>query len=133
VTRLSSTPHYNVASDSGALISDGGVINSKTRGPASWLKKKEEKRRGENSRSAGLDLAPVGAVDLVHLGKVGHVGQEDVDLDDLVERGAGGFENGRQVLDALMLWNVSVGVALDSIQGLNVRCEPGCHRESAPW
>lgn len=68
------------------------------------LKKRNKKRRQiKYLRSAGLDVAPVGAVDLVHLGKVGHVGQEDVDLDDLFERGAGGLENGRQVLDALML------------------------------
>lgn len=57
----------------------------------------------QNLRSAGLDVAPVGAVDLVHLGKVGHVGEEDVDLDDLFEGGTGLLEDGRQVLDALVL------------------------------
>lgn len=67
--------------------------------------KERNKGDGEqmNLRSAGLDVAPVGAVDLVHLGKVAHVGQEDVDLDDLLEAGAGGFEDGGQVLDALVL------------------------------
>lgn len=61
------------------------------------------KKKSKDLRSAGLDIAPVSAVDLVHLGKVAHVGEEDVDLDDFVEGGAGGFENGRQVLDALVL------------------------------
>lgn len=59
--------------------------------------------KDRNSRSYGLDITPVGAVDLVHLGKVGHVGEEDVDLDDVVEVGAGGLEDGGQVLDALVL------------------------------
>lgn len=64
---------------------------------------RKKKRRSKDLRAAGLDIAPVGAVDLVHLGKVGHVGDEDVDLDDLFEGGAGGLENGFQVLDALVL------------------------------
>lgn len=64
---------------------------------------KKMTRKKQDLRSAGLDVAPVGAVDLVHLGKVGHVGEEDVDLDDLLEGGAGGLEDGRQVLDALVL------------------------------
>lgn len=54
-------------------------------------------------RPAGLNIAPVGHVDLVHGGKVIHVGEEDVDLDDIVDGGARGLKNGRQVLDALVL------------------------------
>lgn len=61
----------------------------------------EEKNR--NVRAAGLDVAPVGHVNLVHLGKVVHGGEEDVDLDDLFEGGAGGLEDGLEVLDALVL------------------------------
>jgi len=38
----------------------------------------------------------------VHLGEVVHGGDEDVDLDDLGERGAGGGQHGRQVDDALL-------------------------------
>lgn len=37
---------------------------------------------------------------LVHVGEVGHVGQEDVDLDDLVDGRAGLLQNGLQVLQA---------------------------------
>lgn len=66
-------------------------------------KKELKKKRGKYVRSARLDVAPVGAVDLVHLGKVAHVGQEDVDLDDLLQASAGSLEDGRQVLDALVL------------------------------
>lgn len=61
------------------------------------------KQKDGNSRSARLDIAPVGGVDFVHLGKVIHAGEEDVDLDDLVEAGASGLEDSRQVLDALVL------------------------------
>ena len=40
---------------------------------------------------------------VVHGGEVCHVGQEDVDLDDLVDAGAGSLEDLGQVLDALVL------------------------------
>jgi hypothetical protein len=43
-------------------------------------------------------------VNRVHLGEFIHIIDEDVDLDDLVNRRAGGFENGAQVLDALVLF-----------------------------
>jgi hypothetical protein len=59
--------------------------------------------QGGNSRSARLDVSPIGGVDLVHGSKVGHVRQEDVDFDDLCDVGAGGLEDGGQVLDALVL------------------------------
>lgn len=36
-------------------------------------------------RAGRLDVSPVLGVDFVHFGKVGHVGEEDVDLDDLVD------------------------------------------------
>jgi hypothetical protein len=39
----------------------------------------------------------------VHLGKVIHVGQENIDLDDLGDVGAGLLEDVGQVLDALVL------------------------------
>lgn len=39
--------------------------------------------------------------DAVHLGKVGHVVEEDVDLDDLLDRGVGFFQDGDDVLAAL--------------------------------
>ncbi len=37
---------------------------------------------------------------LVHVGEEGHVSQEDVDLDDSLNRRTGGNENGLQVRDA---------------------------------
>lgn len=58
-------------------------------------------------RPAWLHITPVSHVDLVHLGKVIHAGQEDIDLDDLVDVGTGGLENSRQVLDTLVLDSVS--------------------------
>lgn len=54
-------------------------------------------------RACGLNVSPVLRVDFVHFGKVGHVGEEDVDLDDLVDVRAGRLENGAEVLDALVL------------------------------
>ena len=56
-----------------------------------------------NSRPAGLNIAPVGGVDLVHGSKVVHVGEEDIDLDDVVNGGASSLQDGSQVLDALVL------------------------------
>lgn len=44
-------------------------------------------------RPRRLDFAPVLSVDFVHLGKVGHVGKEDVDFDGFVDTGAGGRED----------------------------------------
>lgn len=61
---------------------------------------------GKDSRPTGLDITPVGGVDLVHGSEVVHAGEEDVDLDNVVEVGAGGLEDGAQVLDA------AVGVRL---------------------
>jgi hypothetical protein len=57
-----------------------------------------------NSRPARLHITPVLHVDRVHLGEVIHVGQEDIDLDDLVDIGTGFLENVAQVLDALVLF-----------------------------
>lgn len=59
-------------------------------------------------RARGLDVAKVLDIDLVDLGKVVNVGEEDVDLDDLFEAGAGGLEDGAQVLDALVLFGGAV-------------------------
>lgn len=54
-------------------------------------------------RSARFDVSPVLSINRVHLGEFVHVGQEDVDFDDLFDASASGFQNLRQVLDALVL------------------------------
>ena len=54
-------------------------------------------------RPDGLDLAPVLRVHLIHSSKVSHVGDEDIDLDDVLKGGASGLEDGAEVLDALVL------------------------------
>jgi hypothetical protein len=59
--------------------------------------------KGQNIRPDRLDLPPVLHVHRVHIGKVVHVGQEHVDLDHLVDVGAGGFEDVGEVFDALVL------------------------------
>jgi len=46
-----------------------------------------------NTAPGGLVAGEVLLVHAVHAGKVGHVGQENVDLDDLVERAFGGLED----------------------------------------
>ena len=56
-----------------------------------------------NIRSSRLVRLEVGQIDLVHVGEILHVGEEDVDFDGVVERCAGGFEDGGEVLDALVL------------------------------
>lgn len=56
-----------------------------------------------DSRPAGLNITPVLHVNLIHGSKVVHVGQKDVDLDNMVDSGASSLENGSQVLDALVL------------------------------
>lgn len=65
-----------------------------------------------NLRAARLDIAPIGHVHLVHLGKVVHVGEKDVDLDDLVDTSARSLEDGGQVFDALMLQKTALLITL---------------------
>ena len=72
-----------------------------------------------NSRSARLDVAPVGGVDLVHLGEVVHVGKENIDLDDLLEAGASCLKNGRKVLDALVLYLLAFRPLVFSSTGIH--------------
>ena len=43
-------------------------------------------------------------IDLIHRGKVLHVREEDVDLHDVVDVGAGRLEHSCQILDALVLF-----------------------------
>lgn len=56
-----------------------------------------------NSRPSRLNLAPVVLVHLVHLGVVLEVRQEDVDLDNIVNAGAGLLQNSTEVADNLVL------------------------------
>lgn len=66
---------------------------------------------GEDSRSRGLDVTPVLFIDLVHLCKVPHIGEEDVDLDDILQRRAGGLKNCFKIGNALVLEvDISIGV-----------------------
>jgi hypothetical protein len=60
-------------------------------------------------RSAWLDITPVLGVDRVHCVKVVHVGQEDVDLDDLGDVCSGSLKDIGQVLDALVLRSADNG------------------------
>lgn len=59
--------------------------------------------QGPHLRPAWLNISPVGHVDLIHLGKVVHVGQEHINLDDFVDVAAGRLKYSGQVLDALVL------------------------------
>lgn len=63
-------------------------------------------------RAGWLNVSPILGVDFVHFGKVGHVGEEDVDLDDLVDVRAGRLENGAKVLDALVLCGAGQDVSV---------------------
>lgn len=48
-------------------------------------------------------LGEILRVDLVHFVEIVHVVEEDVDLDDFLEAAAGGFEDGGQIANNLML------------------------------
>ena len=85
---------------------------------------------GQSLRPARLYITPISHVNLVHFGKVGHVGEKHVDLDDLVDVGPCSLEDCGEVLDALMLfsgqpapltWLQDVARAVRSC----VLCEPG--------
>lgn len=62
-------------------------------------------------RSARFHIPPVLGVDFVHLRKVGHIGQEDVDFDRVVDSGTCGLQDRGEILDALVLRLVS-GITL---------------------
>lgn len=47
--------------------------------------------KASHSRSGGLDVTPICAINLIHRRKVIHVGEEDVHLDHLVNGGTGAF------------------------------------------
>lgn len=51
----------------------------------------------------------------VHLGEVGHISEEDVDLDDLVNTGPGSVQNGLDVIAAGLC--LFADVALDEVAG----------------
>lgn len=61
----------------------------------------------------------VGGVDLVELGEVGHVLQEDVDLDDVFQLGVGVHDNGQGVLEHLV--GLGLDVTLDRLPVWGVR------------
>jgi hypothetical protein len=68
------------------------------------LQKKKELKVGMNdSRPARLNIAPVLHINRVHLSKVIHIRQEDVDLNHLGDIGTGLLEDVGQVLDTLVL------------------------------
>ena len=56
-----------------------------------------------DTRSSWLDLSPVSLVYLIHLRKIVHAAQEDVDLDHFLEVGTGFLQNGTKILDAFVL------------------------------
>lgn len=76
------------------------------------------------SRPARLHIAPVGAVNLIHLGKVVHVGEEDIDLDDIVDVGASLLEDSTEVLDTLMLRAALENANGVQMSGSSLPCGP---------
>jgi hypothetical protein len=57
-----------------------------------------------HARAAGLHIAPVLLVGLVHAGEERHVGEEDVDFEDGFEAAVGGLQDGGEVLDGAVLF-----------------------------
>jgi hypothetical protein len=60
-----------------------------------------------DSRPTGLNIAPVLHVNLVHGGKVIHVGQEHIDLDSIIEACASSLQYDSKVLYDIMLFAMS--------------------------
>ena len=58
-------------------------------------------------RASRLQLSKVGLVDFIHLGKVRHVGEEDIDLNTLIQAATCGIKDRGEVLDALVLPTIS--------------------------
>ena len=58
-------------------------------------------------RSSRIEFTKVGVVDLILLCKIGHIAQEKVNLNTLVDARTGGFQDGCKILDTLMLKIVS--------------------------
>lgn len=63
------------------------------------------------SRLVGEELL----IGSVHLGEVGHISEEDVDLEDLVNTGPGSVQNGLDVIAAGLC--LFADVALDEVAG----------------
>lgn len=85
-----------------------------------------------NTSATRLDIAPVRLVHVVHAREVLHVGQEDVDFENVLQAGFGGFEHGGEVADALVLEEgemVILGVRVKVMMRMNegLRCD---HRRS---
>lgn len=91
------------------------------------------------SRSAWLYITPISLVHLIHLCKVIHVSQEYINFDDFLDGRSSFFEDSSEVLDALMLWNMStvLHIAEGSGESSGLQCEPGCHHllffQLCPW
>lgn len=60
-----------------------------------------------HSRPCRFDISPILHIHLVHLGEVVDVRQEDVDFNDFFQTGSGSFEYHSEVLNALMLFQLS--------------------------
>lgn len=87
-------------------------------------------------RPAWLNITPVLRINRIHIGKVIHIRQEHIDLDDLVDIRSGGFEDMGQVFNALVLilsvyfrltmtviWRthrVSLDISIDNLSCLRV-------------
>jgi len=83
-----------------------------------------------NSRPARLHVPPISFVHLIHLCKIIHTSQEHVHFDDFVDIRACFFENSSEVLDALMLWCVSVVLLpMRDQDSKYVQCELQCLRQ----
>lgn len=63
-----------------------------------------------DSRPTGLNITPVLNVNLVHGGKVIHVGQEHIDLNSIIEACASSLQYDTKVLYDIMLFAMSVSL-----------------------
>lgn len=54
-------------------------------------------------RSCRLDISPILTVDLIHLRKIIHTGQKDIDFNHFAQVGSRSSQNGSKVLDTLVL------------------------------
>lgn len=57
-----------------------------------------------HARAAGLHVAPILLVGLVHVGEERHVREEDIDFEGGFEAAVGGLQDGGEVLDGAVLF-----------------------------
>ena len=77
----------------------------------------QRKLLSSNTSPTRLRLTPVLLINLVHLRKILHIIDEDVDFHDVFDCGPGGFEDGGEIFYALVLQNGQLASRMSVLGG----------------